>query len=232
MLKLSDVRNFGRTLAGLSLIVAPLLLLAASIIGPDLSDETAERLQEIADNEGAYIAGGYLFLAAPFALIPGLIGLMRVLRGRRVTVGQVGAGLILIGGTATIAFFGFGVFEFEAAQPGLDAGQMAQLSDNVDDSGLLVPLIVLFIGGLVLGSVLLAIGLWRQRAAPAWAALALGLSAIVNFLGEEKAISVIAFALLLIGLGPVGIRLLSMSDEEWERVGLEERPATPRATPG
>jgi hypothetical protein len=39
VLRLSDERNFAPTLAGLSLIVAPLLLLLATLISPDLSGE-------------------------------------------------------------------------------------------------------------------------------------------------------------------------------------------------
>jgi hypothetical protein len=231
MLRLSDERNFVRTLAGLSLIVAPLLLLLAVAIGPHLSDDGGERLAEIADNEGRYVVGGYLLLLGAWAFVPGLIGLWRVFRGPRVTLGQVGAGLFLIGVTGTIAFFGLGAYEFEAAQPDLDRTQMAQLADNVNDSGVMIPMIIItFLVGIAIGSLLVAWSLWRRRVVPPWAAAALAIGTILDILADSAALSAIAFAFLLVGFGSVGLKLLSMSDEEWDLLGREPRRA--EAPPG
>ena len=109
MLRLSDERNFARTLAALSLVAGPFLLLLGTIVGPDTSGDGAQRLAEIADNEARYVASGYLFLFGALLFVPGLIGLWRFLRGPQgVTLGQAAAGLYLLGVLATIAFFGFG----------------------------------------------------------------------------------------------------------------------------
>lgn len=219
MLRLSDERNFSRTLAGLSLIVAPLLLVVAALIGPDLSDDGGQRLVEIADNEARYIASGYLFLVAAWVFVPGLIGLWRLFRGPRVALGQVGAGLVLIGVITTIAFFGFGAYEYEAAQPGFDPAQMAQLAENADETGVAIPLFIAFIVGIVIGSLIVAWSLWRRAVVPAWAPAAIAVSAVLGFVAESMALSAISFALLLIGFGSVGVKLLSMSDEEWDLLG-------------
>ena len=229
MLRFSDERNFARTLAGLSLIVAPLLLLLAILIGPDLSDDTAERLAEIADNEARYIASGYLFLLAAWAFVPGLIGLWRLFRGPRVTLGQVGAGLVLLGVITTIAFFGIGAYEYEAAQPDLDRAQMAELVDNVDESGVTTPLfIIAFPVGILIGSLIVAWSLWRRRLVPPWAAVALALGPILGLFSEESvALGAVSFAFLLIGYGSVGVKLLSMSDDEWDLLGRAAGPAEP-----
>jgi hypothetical protein len=49
MLRLSDGRNFGRTLTGLCLIAAPVLLLIAAIVSPDVDDDNkAKELANIA----------------------------------------------------------------------------------------------------------------------------------------------------------------------------------------
>lgn len=233
MLRLSNERNFVRTLAGLSLIVAPLLLLLAMLIGPDLSDQAPERLAEIADNEARYIASGYLFLVAAWAFVPGLIGLWRLFRGPRVTLGQIGAGLLLLGVITTIAFFGFGAYEYEAAQPGLDRAQMAELVDNADESGVTTPLfIIAFPVGIVIGSLIVAWSLWRRRLVPPWAPAAIVVGSILGFFSEESVVlGAVSFAFLLIGFGAVGMKLLSMSDDEWGLLGHAPAPGQPPPGP-
>ena len=226
MLRLSDERNFARTLAGLSLIVAPLLLLLAAAIGPHLSDDGGARLAEIADNEGRYIVGEYLLLVGAWAFVPGLVGLWRVFRGPRVTLGQVGAGLVLTGFIGTIAFFGFGTYQFEGAQPDLDRAQMAQLADNANDSGLMIPMIIItFVVGIAIGTLIVAWSLWRRQVVPPWAPAALVVGTILDILADSAALSAIAFAFLLVGFGSVGIKLLSMSDDEWDLLGRVPGPA-------
>ncbi len=221
MLKLSNESNFTRTLAGLSLIVAPLLLLAATLIGPDLTGDGAERLAEIADNEARYVAGSYLFLVGAWVFVPGAIGLWRLFRGPRVTFGQIGAGLFLIGVITTIAFFGFGTYEYVAATDGgLDRAEMARLADAAEEPGVAVPLFIVFVLGVVIGSLIIAWSLWRRRLGPVWAAAAIAIGSLVSFFGgEEVVVSAIGFGLLLIGYGGVGGKLLSMSDDEWDRLG-------------
>lgn len=220
MLRLSDERNFARTLAGLSLIVAPLLLLLSAAIGPHLSDDGGKRLAQISDHEARYVVGAYLLLVGAWVFVPGLIGLWRFLRGPRVTLGQAGAGLVLIGWISTISFFGQGVYEFEAAQPGLDRSVVARLADNVNDSGMAIPMIVVtFLFGVAIGSLIVAWSLWRRRLVAPWAAAAVALFAVVDIAADSAALSAIAFAFLLIGFGAVGLKLLGMSDEEWDLLG-------------
>ena len=224
----SDERNFARTLAGLSLIVAPLLLLVSAAIGPHLSDDGGERLAQIADNEARYVAGSYLLLLGIWVFVPGLIGLWRFLRGPRVTLGQVGAGLLLTGWISTIAFFGLGAYEYEAAQPGLDRSVMARLADNFQDSALMIPLIVVtFLLGIAIGSLIVAWSLWRRRLVPPWAAAAILLFTILDIAADSAALSAIAFAFLLVGFGAVGLKLLSMSGEEWDLLGRAPAELSP-----
>ncbi len=232
MLRLTDERNFTRTLAGLSLIAAPLLLLLATLIGPDLSDDPAERLGEIADDEARYVLGGYLFLVGAMVFVPGLIGLWRLFRGPRVTLGQLGAALLLVGVISTLAFFGFGAYEYEAAQPGLDRAEMAELVDNADESGVTTPLfIVAFVVGITIGSLIVAWSLWRRRLVPVWGPAAIVVGTILGFFSEDSlAVGAIGFAFLLVGFGSVGLKLLSMQDDEWEHLGRSRAPV--QSAPG
>jgi uncharacterized iron-regulated membrane protein len=127
----------------------------------------------------------------------------------------------LLGVITTIAFFGFGAYEYEAAQPDLDRARMAQLVDNVDESGVTTPLfIVAFLLGITIGSLIVAWALWRRRVVPPWAPAAIVAGTILGFFSEDSvALGAIGFAFLLVGFGSVGLKLLSMSDDEWDRLG-------------
>lgn len=220
MLMISDQRNFTRTLAGLSLVAAPLFLLASVLVGPHLSDDGAERMSEIAANEGRHVAGHYLLLLGAWTFVPALIGLCRVFRGPRVTLGQAGASVLLVGWISTIALFGLGAYEHEAVRPTLDRAQMSQLADHVAGSAVMTPLIaVTFVVGIAIGSLVVAWSLWRRRFVPFWAPAALVVWTILDVIANDTSTSAIAAAFLLVGLGAVGLRLLSMSDEEWDVLG-------------
>jgi hypothetical protein len=209
-------RDLTKTLAAWSLIVAPMLLLLWNAIDPAVSDHAGERLSQIADNRARFIAAGYLSLIGAWAFVPGLIGLWQLFRGPRLTLGQVGAGLMLIGTITTISFFGFGIYEYEAAQPGYDAAQMARLADNVEaPSAIAIPLLIVFLVGVVIGSLIIAWSLWRRQIAPAWSPAAIAVGTVLNFLADSPAMSAIASAFTLVGFGRLGLSLLAMSDVEW-----------------
>jgi hypothetical protein len=205
---LLDERRFDTRLAGLSLIAAPALLLLANAIDPSASDKAAARLTEISDNPARHVAAGYLLVVAAWAFVPGLIGLWRVFQGPRLTVGQVGTGLLMIGMITTIAFFGFGVYEYEAATSGLDPAQMARLVDNAEASAVAIPLLVVFLVGVVIGSLVVAWSLWRRRIVPVWSPAAIVVGTILNLLADGAALSATAFAFQLVGFGLVGLWLL------------------------
>jgi hypothetical protein len=226
MLNFSDSRNFTRTLAALSLLVTPVLLLLAVLIGPDLGDDPAEELAAIADNEAGFVISGLLFLIAPLVLLPGMMGTIRLMRRRGVTLGQIGAGLILFGALLTMAFYGFGVVQYVAAtDDGVSRPEMVKLFDAAEDSGLAFPIFVGFVLGLILGSILLAISLWRNRVVPVWGPIALVLSSVLGFVGESTVVGAISFVLLFVGLFPIAQKILSISDDEWEGWQLPERAA-------
>jgi len=225
MLRLSDERNFARSLAGLCLIVAPLLLLVGTIIGPDIvGKEGAERLPVIARNDGRYVAELYLLVLAAWVFVPGLVGLWRVFRAPGVTLGQVGTGMVLIGFITTIALLGSGTYEYEAVQPGLNPAQMAKLANNVNDSSVIGPVfLVSFVLGLGIGSLIVAWSLWRRRIVAVWAPVAIVIGTVLDIASSSKAVAALAFVFWLVGFGAVGAHLLSMSDEEWD---LRGRTAT------
>jgi hypothetical protein len=216
-----DRRGWAETLPGISLIAAPLLLLAANAIDPGASDRAAERLPQISHHSARYVAAAYLLVAGAWMFLPGLVALWNLLRGPRTTLGQVGVGLVLIGTVTTIAFFGFGVYEYEAATSGLDPTQAARLVDDTEHAAIAIPLLVVFLVGVVIGSLILAWSLWRRRLVPGWASAAIAVGTVLNLAANGAALSALAWSLQCVGYAPAGMRLLSL------RTGDSDDPGRP-----
>jgi hypothetical protein len=218
MLRFSDARNFGRTFTGLLLIAGPLLMLLAQIAQPNADDDDkAKELANIAAHKGAYAAAAIVFLIGALFILGGAIGLIHLFRGRRVGLGQVAASLLVLGASAMAGWYTFMALEYEmATQAGIDRTQMALFLHKVDNVSLEIPLLVMSLAGLVVGLVLLGIAAWRRGVVPRWAAAIIVVAGPLNFFSEGKALEIVAFAVLLAGLGSLGWAALQMSDEEWD----------------
>jgi Domain of unknown function (DUF4386) len=232
MLKLSDSRNFGRTFAGIALIVAPLLFLLGSVLDPAWADETEEYLNEVAADRGLYLLAGILNLIGALLLIAGLLGVIHLLRRRRVTLGQVGAALVMIGAVAIASTYVISVFEIVGTGDEFDREQVVTLFEDTEESGEAAPIFVMFLLGLVLGSILLAIGLWRQRAVAVWVPIVLVLSSVAGFVaGDSQASALVTGALLAVALIAIGLKILSVSDDDWERWEVLPQEREPERAP-
>ena len=232
MLRFSDARNFGRTLTGLALIVGPLLMLAAGIISPDTdNDNKLKELNSVAAHKSAYIFGSVLFLLSTLVLLAASVGIIHLFRGRRVTLGQIAGSLLLIGTATTFAFYAFSITEYEMVnQKGLDRAVLADYLHKANNTAAGAPIFVLFLLGIVLGLILLAVALWRSGLVPKWAAALILVGGVFAFAGGQSQVaSIINSVLLLIAFGMFSRTVLSMSDEEWD--APRERPQEPVAPP-
>jgi hypothetical protein len=232
LLRFSDARNFGRTLTGLALIVGPLLMLAAGIISPDTdNDNKVKELNSIAAHKSGYIIGSVLFLLSTLVLLAASVGIIHLFRGRRVTLGQIAGSLLLIGTATTFAFYAFSVAEYEMVnQKGLDRAVLADYLHKANNTAAGAPIFILFLLGIVLGLILLAVALWRSGLVPKWAAALILVGGVLAFAaGQSQVASIINSVLLLIAFGMFSRTVLSMSDEEWD--APRERPQEPVAPP-
>jgi hypothetical protein len=83
MLKIWNAHNFRRTLAGLCLIVSPLLLVIAFGVGPT-DPSTADTLTPVAANRTGMIIQSAVFLLSTILLVPALFCLVHLLSHRGV----------------------------------------------------------------------------------------------------------------------------------------------------
>ena len=229
MLKLSDARNFSRTLAGIGLIAGPALFVISSILSPAWADDTAEYLEEVAGDKGLYLASSFLFMIGGMFLIAGSLGIIKLMRrGRKVTLGQVAGFLLVFGACATTAFYVISAIEVEMVDEAANRAEMVALSERAEEgTGAVLFFIPYFFLGLVLGLVLLGIAMIRTRVVPVWAGVVVLVSVVVLFVsGEGQVANVIGNVLTMIGIVPLGLKILSLSDDQWERwQPIEDEPA-------
>lgn len=221
MSRLSDSHHFRKTIAGVCMIAAPLLLLVGVIVHPESKSDVGDQLAVIANNMDAWYAAHLIIAVALVLAVPAVLGLMHMLREREVAFGHIGGGLAMLGLLATtgiVAMEGFVGWQAGAAT-GSDAAAMTALFERVTETtGVVLPFFVMSYGFTV-GMLFLAAGLYRARAVQSWTATMLGLGSIILAVGigmTEDVVTIIGAAVFLVGFFQVGRMVLAESDEDWE----------------
>jgi len=232
MAKLSDPRGFRKTVAGVCMIAAPALVVVSQIIHSREFRVEATLLAEVSANAERQYWAPVLGLFALALAIPAILGAMHMLKARRPALGHVGAGLALFGVVSLAAIVGTEFVVWQAAKaPATDTAALTSLIGRIIDSPGVILLYLLALA-LPLGLLVLGIGLYLARAAAAWEAALVAIPFAVGIVSEiaygPRIIPMVTSILFLIGLGSIGRRVLTESDEEWEHTpeigGM--RPAT------
>jgi hypothetical protein len=188
-----------RRLTALSLIAAPILLLAAELVSPDISDDGAATLAAVEAQPGRLTAWIWLGIASAVLFVPAVTGSALVLRRRGALVGGIGAALAVVGA------FGYAVHQALFLQlPSLldgDRAEMAALFERQGESAVVaVVTFLLFLAPLLLGLLLLGIGLYRGGVAPLWPAVAVALAILPSAVPLPFDAAFAPFVLLIAGM--------------------------------
>ena len=216
---LSDAHHSRKIVAGACMVVAPLVLLVATVIHPASDMDEATQVATIADNLDAWYAAHLLALVAIVLTVPVVLGLMHMLRERQVALGHVGGGLALLGLFAYTGIVGMELAMWQMAAGGSTAEAVALLERLNETTGILVPFVVVSFG-FALGMACLAVGLYRARAVQSWMAISVAAGALLFGLGVATAmnwLTIVAAAFLVVGLGAIGRMVLRETDEAWEQ---------------
>ena len=221
MSRLSDSHHFRKTVAGVCMIGAPLLLVIGMIVHPESKSDVADQLAVVSSNMDAWYAAHLIIAVSLVLFVPAVLGLMHMLREREVAYGHLGGGLALVGLLATagiVAMEGFVGWQAGAAS-GSDAAAMTALFERVTETtGIVIPFFVMSYAFTV-GMLFLAAGLYRAHAVQSWTAAMLGIGSIVlgvGFAMTDDVVSIIGAAVLRVGFVQVGRMVLAESDEDWE----------------
>jgi hypothetical protein len=153
---------------------------------------------------------GYLLIAV------GIFGMLHLLRRRSVVLGHV-AGVLAIWGWVTLpGLLSVDFYDLSLGQAADREEAVAIISARVAEyPGAAVLGFPVLVGFLSL--VLLCVALWRAKFAPAWVPVVLLAWFAVTFVAPPAAVPfIIGFGLMSAALGYVGLKMLGMSDEEWE----------------
>ncbi len=216
MLKLGDANSFRRTALGLCLIAAPLVGLMSALITPRFTGGMGEELAAISEHTGRWLVGEALNLITFFLFMLAALGTLHLLRHRSVVLGHMGGGLALLGAFFHGAIIGFALVEVPLVASGGSRDQMIEFANQMYESAAFMIILFPFLSFFV-GWILLAIALWRARVAPLWVAAVIVAATLSEFVGPEASSPELMFALFLISLGYVGLKVLRLSDKEWER---------------
>ena len=232
MFTFSDPHHFRKTMAGMCMIAAPLVLLVGMVIHPERKTDEAEQLAIVSANLDEWFLSHLLVLAALVLAVPAVLGLMHMLREREVAWGHLGGGVAMLGLMALTALVAIdGLVLWQMAASGETAVMTALFESFTDTAGIAIPVYLLSFA-FAIGLIVLAFGLMRARAVQAWMALFVAIGAVCLAIGGAAAsdlLAIVGSAFLLVGLGSVGRLVLAESDEDW--MHTPERPDF-RALPG
>jgi hypothetical protein len=216
MLKITDANNFRRTLAGLCLIAAPLVGLIGALITPQFTGDIGEELATISDQPVPWLIGNFLTLISFLLLTPAVLGLVHLLSKHSVTLGHIGGGLVLLGAFFHAAIIGFALVEVPLVESGIERTQMVAFAHQMYEGAAFLMILFPFLA-FYLGSIILSVGVWRARVAPLWVAAVIVAATPSEFFGPEVLSPELMFAFLLGGFGWLGLKVLRMSDAQWEK---------------
>ena len=214
----SDSQHLRKTVAGACMVVGPLLLLAAFVISPRLETEAAAQLRVAAEHVDRYYIVNLIAMIAVVLMVPAVLGLMHMVRERRPAHGAVGGGLSILGLLATMAGFGIAFAVWRMVADGVQPGDVALVESINETAGVQIPIAIVGFAGAI-GFAVLMLGMYRAHVVDWWMALCAALGVVlinVAFPAGVLALAIVGGALLLVGLGTIGLMVLRESDAEWE----------------
>lgn len=147
--------------------------LCRRLVEPSGTPTPTDVADAVSDHGGLWLLAGVLSVVAAFCIVAGVPGLITTASGRGARITTIGALLVGVGAIAsvghTVAFYSPFALYAKARTTGNELEALDRASESYP---LLVMLIVLFIVGMMLGTITLAVGLRRARRVPIWSVVA------------------------------------------------------------
>ena len=223
MFTLGNAAHFRRTVAGVSLLCAPVFFAGAEILSPESDGSGASQLALYAEHRGSLLAAAMLGLASTVFFIPAIFGILHRVRARGVTFAHIAAAMCLYGlVTAHAALGGVNIMFYEMTSPNVNKSAMVTLLNELTSGpAVAAPLLL---GHLIfaIGMLLLGIGVWRSRAFPRWAGPCVVLWIVVDLVVSSAPVShvvgdIASNAFGLVGFATIGWTLLTSTDASWDQ---------------
>ena len=213
----SDSQHFRKTLAGVCMIGAPLLFLAAFAISPKLETASGKVLAVTAQHPDRFFISSMIAMVGVALLLGAVLGLAHMMRERGSGYGNLGGIVAVLGVLGLMAGFSVTFMTWLMAKDGVTAAD-AHLLHRYNQSA---PGVIIGVVGfcLALGIVVLAMGLYRAHFVDWWMAMLVAIGPVlmeVAFPAHALWMAIVGSAFLLVGLGSIGLMVLRETDEEWD----------------
>lgn len=170
--------NSTRTrIAAAGLVLGPLLFtvgdLLRRLLEPSGGPSATAITHAVGQHGDAWLLAGLLSVAAAFCFVAGVLGLIPGAHGRGARTTTIGAVLVAVGAMASVGHAVAFYSPYALYDKAHTTGPQLEALDNASENyPLLIALIVLFIAGMMLGSIVLFVGLRRARRVPVWSVVA------------------------------------------------------------
>ncbi|MEV5556171.1 hypothetical protein AB0L44_21165 [Nonomuraea wenchangensis] len=224
---LTNASAFRRTAAGVSLLLAPLCLLLGMITDPSEPGVTDPLVY--ADNPAAVGVSATLLHYSWVLFVPGVIGLVHLVRRKGVVLANLAGAVTVIGlinfSSLMISDF-FDIVLFQA----LPVEQAEKIMQDAAQPAMIAAWQLPGMIGSFLGLVLVAVAYaWGGRAGW-WFPVAVLAGIVIWLVGASQWNLVLGLGgpvILLVAFGYAGVRMIRMTDAEW--AGAEPAAVTPNA---
>jgi hypothetical protein len=233
-MSISSASSFRRVACGLCLLIGPALILAATIVDPGAGSggETRDYMEALADDPDMAQLATALWIYGFALMAIGIIGVVHVIRGRGVTLANIGGALALFGMIMFVALVTLTIAQINQAEHvGVETAE--RLTDDFEDYWVFLVVLAPALLGTLFGFILLASALVRSGLAHIAAPVLIILGVVMIPVSEDsQALAIVANLFLLAGWGLVGLKLLTMKDEQWDgREPIDREPAVGAVPP-
>lgn len=219
-----------RTVTGWSLILAPLTGLCAAVALPALRDSRSAEIAAIARHQDRFYLYALGILLSSYLFVPAFFGIMNLLREQAPRWAYLAGGLAQVGMLVAIGDAATELMYWQMGAPSADHHQMAALADRYESangSGL-----VYTVGGLavLVGTLLVAVALWRTRIVPRWAAVGIAVGVGANVLGfgmANQPVLVTSYVITLAACGRIAGVVLGARSAQTAANALPHPAAAP-----
>ena len=195
-------------LLSICLIGAPLAETIEQALSPLTGGTTADDFAAIAGSADRFAMSVMIGLLGTALLLPALLGLARLGSERSPVIALFAA---IAAGVSSLGFAGVRMaqaFELQLATGGLPPTQAVVQFDAALTTPVAMTMTVAFLGGTVVGVVLLGIALWRSHRVPIASIVLLLLFPVVDLVAPQGIGTVASHALLLVAFGWMAAVLL------------------------
>ncbi|MEA2398078.1 MAG: hypothetical protein QOK25_1634 [Thermoleophilaceae bacterium] len=214
----SDSHHLRKMVAGACMVLAPLMFVVAFVISPKLETDAGPALNSAASHLDRFYAANLIATIGLVLVVPAVLGLMHMLRERRPVYSAIGGGLTMLGIMGALVGQGVSFVMWQMATDGVQPADVSALHGVLNDAGAYIPTYgVAFLA--CVGALIVGAGLYRAGVVDWWMALFFAAGAVcinVAFPAGVLGLAIVGAALMLVGLGSMGLMVLRESDAEWE----------------